>query len=268
MKKKGIYIFIILTLSSILLISNAAIHPTGQGGYTGAPGDGFCANCHSVAGNIEGEINLLGIPDTIEPSKKYRLRFLAKSKNNLAKRAGFQMVVLDNDLVSVGLLSDASESSVLKTSIGKRYWGHAPAKNFTGVDSLSWEVDWTSPSNVNTVNFYLSSILANGNGSNAGDTYLTKKIELPVKITTSVFDEKQDDVYIYPNPARNTIQIKTEHYQGLHLSIFDLNGTPVLNYKMNEDERSLDISHLCQGFYNIKISTNKGIYIRTIYKSN
>ncbi len=158
-----------------LCMSNSGLQPTAFRGYTGAPGDSFCASCHSQSGvSIEGDISITGLPTTIVEGNTYPLT-VTISKSTNASRAGFQLVALNGDEESTGTFTNPSTDGNLRTAGGRRYFGHAPAKSFGSDNSVSWTVDWVAPTGENgPFTFYGATIIADGMGGNSGDKFITK----------------------------------------------------------------------------------------------
>ncbi|MBK7812204.1 MAG: T9SS type A sorting domain-containing protein [Saprospiraceae bacterium] len=166
-----IYFVAGILCSAILFFSWSSNPPNG---YTGAPGESTCANCHSGGGNINGDLQILGLPGSITPGQVYTITLLINNSSSPltnAVRGGFQLVALDQNNTNVGTLSSPSTSSVLMMSSGRNYWEHNPYKNFNGGSSLSWTVNWEAPPVAlgQMVTMYAASVLANGNGNSGGD---------------------------------------------------------------------------------------------------
>lgn len=68
---------------------------------------------------------------------------------------------------------------------------------------------------------------------------------------------------IFPNPVSNSIQIQTDVFIQ-EILITDLSGKSVLN--LNNNVSSVDVSHLNQGIYLMKITTEKGDNIHRFVK--
>lgn len=180
--KKISYTFVIIVL--ILGLSNSGLHPvTGNGGYTGAPGDSACNQCHSGGGSLDGDISISGLPSVIEAGQTYTIEVTVSNPNGNAARSGFQLVALNGTNGHAGSMSNNSTNTQLRTSGGKTYFGHSPAQNFPAGNTLSFSVDWTAPSvtgSVPEIKFYASSVIANGNGSTSGDLVVLTSEIIPI----------------------------------------------------------------------------------------
>ena len=89
-----------------------------------------------------------------------------------------------------------------------------------------------------------------------------QKFELyPLRIATSNSNIESREIQIYPNPATEIIEIKTNDLSVKDVKIFNLLGkdlTPLTSYKSNQ----LDISKLPSGYYILKV--NK--YVKKVCK--
>ena len=76
----------------------------------------------------------------------------------------------------------------------------------------------------------------------------------------AVFDENSDQFLIYPNPAKNRINIHSlEQIKVNSIQIIDNLGQAIINQETNNnDEISIDVSNLSLGVYFIKINTDNG----------
>ena len=171
-----------LALSS-LLIAFSGSHPTSSsGGYTSAPGDGVCSQCHTDNNtSLDGDYTVTGIPEDIEANTTYTVDILLTNPSGNASRGGFQILALDEDNTQGGTWSNAGTGSVLKTVIGKTYLGHQGSQSFPASNELDWTADWTSPDEEDvTFNFYAVSILANGGNGNQNDRFLLQQFDATI----------------------------------------------------------------------------------------
>ncbi len=77
--------------------------------------------------------------------------------------------------------------------------------------------------------------------------------------------EEDPDVYIFPNPASETITIKTNllHKSDIALDIYDIEGRKRASYQlsqMSNGEVSMDISQLSNGLYLVKIKAGNATW--------
>ncbi|GAB1449347.1 hypothetical protein MASR2M44_23740 [Bacteroidota bacterium] len=77
--------------------------------------------------------------------------------------------------------------------------------------------------------------------------------------------EKKQEINLYPNPASTYIQLPGNlHSEIMSIEVFNLQGQFVSRY--SEQAHKLDISNLNQGFYVLRIKTDKGIYCARFMK--
>ena len=77
-----------------------------------------------------------------------------------------------------------------------------------------------------------------------------------------------DQITVFPNPADDYITVKSNHnLDDAIISMFDLNGRRVLNYKNESDDGIINISGLSAGEYVLRIITSdQDIYSKKIIK--
>ena len=191
MQMKSVIYFGFLIIIMILGLANSGMQPVSSGsGYTGAPGDSNCASCHTGNNSsIDGNIVISGLPDTINTNTTYKITVTVSNPNSMAKKAGFQLVALTGTNTNAGSMTNNSTGSDLRTVFGgKTYFGHAPADTFPASRTLTYTVDWTSPSTqgINPViKFYSAGLIANGDNNTSGDKVVTSSIQIPIRTPSS-----------------------------------------------------------------------------------
>lgn len=199
MQIKSVFYFGFLILIMIVGLANSGMQPVSSGsGYTGAPGDSHCASCHTGTNNaIDGNIVISGLPDTINTNTTYKITVTVSNPNSMAKKAGFQLLALTGTNTNAGSMTNNSTGSDLRTVFGgKTYFGHAPADTFPASRTLTYTVDWTSPSaqGINPViKFYSAGLIANGDNSTSGDKVVASSIQIPIRnpsspLSVNIFD--------------------------------------------------------------------------------
>ncbi len=251
----------------ILSMGYRANQPTSvNGGYTGAPGDENCSKCHSPSStDLEGELNIIGLPDIVQVGNTYSINVQVIRKNSDISRAGFQVVSLEDNLTNGGNFENNVEKTSVKTANGKEYFGHKPATDFdSGIDTLNFQVDWTPKPSINdgeTVTFYASALLANGNGNNGGDNLLLINQSTTVNnvSNTNDIDDKKDVTFrLFPNPAQESITLVSQE-KILSYQIFDSQSRLV--QAQNTTQQFNEIVHLDnfkEGIYYIQVFNYSG----------
>jgi len=175
-------------------LGNSGLHPTsGTAGYTGAPGDSSCGECHS--GNnasLNGNISLSGLPATIVTGVSYTITVTITNPNGNADRAGFQMVALTGTNTNAGILTEhpdfVDNTEILTVFGGKKYIGHNPALDFPASNEITYLVNWTAPANTGSnpiIKLYASSVIANGNNSNSQDRVVFTNVQIPIQSSSA-----------------------------------------------------------------------------------
>lgn len=80
-----------------------------------------------------------------------------------------------------------------------------------------------------------------------------------VSLSTNSFNKA--NVYIYPNPSKDIINIETNS-NVINIEIYDFLGKKILNIS----EKVIDISHFVNGVYIAHINTDDGVIIKKIIK--
>ncbi|HLF62811.1 MAG TPA: choice-of-anchor V domain-containing protein [Saprospiraceae bacterium] len=146
-------------------------------GYTGAPGDDLCTDCHSLGTGMQnGNILLNGLPATIIANQTYTLTVTVSNPNGIADFAGFQSVILNADDLNAGTMSNPSQGSAIEIEGGRAYHEHNPAQMFGMSNAVSWTVNWTAPVGTGLITYYAAGNVANGNGNDNGDLIVTTSV--------------------------------------------------------------------------------------------
>lgn len=77
--------------------------------------------------------------------------------------------------------------------------------------------------------------------------------------TNDIEENNQDEISIYPNPSTGIFQIKNIDSPSYEINITDMTGRTVF-YRKNEVQTEIDLSKFSIGFYDIRITTEKGIH--------
>ena len=103
-----------------------------------------------------------------------------------------------------------------------------------------------------------------------GNVVVDKSSEI-VNITmtlTSIIDDGNSNISIYPNPTTGIFTINNEQLTINNLSILDITGKIIYNeqFTMHNEQLTIDISNLPVGVYFIKIQTDNEIITKKIVK--
>ncbi|MEZ4947797.1 MAG: T9SS type A sorting domain-containing protein [Saprospiraceae bacterium] len=80
-----------------------------------------------------------------------------------------------------------------------------------------------------------------------------------VSANSEVFPIRETEAWLYPNPATELVQIKTNLFENsVHVRVFDMQGKLKIEKIDFETNRSLDVSSLTPGLYVVMIYDRKG----------
>lgn len=264
-KTKLVYSLFLLTIG--LALSNISlIDPKNPPvPKTGAPGEQTCSTtsgCHS-GGSYQGTIQLVGLPDTVQPSTLYTVTFTSNSTT--AALGGYELTCLDGLNAKCGTLA-AGTGTNLTTSGGKQYVRQSSAKAFSA-GKATWVFNWTSPATVtgDSIKFYGSALLANNNGGTSGDNAITiaKKVVL-AKPNATVDNLIADKVSIYPTATSDILNINLDpSLSNTSVVIYDMTGKSVYNSNLTENNK-IDVSNLNIGTYIVRVDSKQGSMAKKI----
>jgi len=149
-----------------------------------------------------------------------------------------------NIVTGSGFLNDITYNSFSGTGGSPNYWGTWSATNLG-----NWDM-----------NMGLSTVLSNGDifGCSYTDFSPAVRPGYPVaaSIVTAVNDYQQENIYFYPNPANEILNIvlNDTEYQQSSLNIIDVTGRTVLNKTITASVMQVPVHQLSSGFYIIMIS--------------
>ncbi|MCS6803626.1 MAG: choice-of-anchor V domain-containing protein [Acidobacteriota bacterium] len=148
-------------------------------GFTDAPGEGNCTECHDSFGEQTntgpGSLSLTH-PSRYEVGQ--RIPIIVELTQAGARRWGFQLTALTtgNNPQPAGqfVITDPEHTQLLQGDNGRWYVQHTAAGSFAGRTSARWMLEWIAPeTDVGTVAFYVSGNAANNDGSRLGDRIYT-----------------------------------------------------------------------------------------------
>ncbi len=200
------YTFLGLVASTFLLISFSPNPPDGK---TGAPGDGFCQECHNSGTPMnDGTITVEGFPENITPLDTYQLTVVNRNTIGDAVRGGFQMTILGPFNTKVGKMERPSANSAVANAMGRQYFEHHPAVEYPDSNVLRWTVDWIAPNlaGSSVITWYISGNIANGDFDNTGDRIVNAMGKGTI-ILSATEDATANQPTLYPNPGNDDIVV-------------------------------------------------------------
>lgn len=266
------YSLIALVFCAVIFLNNSSSHPVSvNGGYTGAPNDSTCLNCHTT-GDVDGTIAITGIPEIVNAGTTYPITVTISDTNGTAAKAGFQMVTLKTSTNgNSGTYSEPEGSTnvQVKNANSKSYIGHKSAKEFDANNSLTYNVDWTAPENQDgeEIKFYAAALIANGSNTNKRDKFVTATVTSTVMNQVSTDNELGSNIFIYPVPATDQLFVNSNTQNLTKIELFTMNGEKILqNSSLSKPVTELDISQLSSGNYIVTISNESNTISKLVVK--
>ena len=75
-------------------------------------------------------------------------------------------------------------------------------------------------------------------------------------------------INVYPNPAKDILNVNVSNDRIRNLLIYDLAGQAVYNLSDLHGQSQINIGHLSNGIYLLKVETDSGISIAKFIKSH
>ena len=235
-------------------------------GKTGAPGEGYCVDCHQPGPTpLSGDLSIEGLSDTLPSGSLIDLQIKIKSISGSPLRAGFQLVILDTVDQNFGELLNPGDSCTvqLDPGTGRYYAEHdQKAKLFTSDSTVCYSADWLLPADrVNEiVRFYAVSMLANGNGNNSGDKMITFRRSIYVKESITSFglaESENAPVILYPTISNDwiTVEWNRDAFAPRLIILFNLYGAIQKTLPLEGDDSNIviNISEMPSGIYFIRV---------------
>src|SRR6187431_284516 len=203
------YTFFVLVAATFMLVSFSINPPNGK---TGAPGDGFCSECHNTNNPpINGSITVEGFPQDITPRQTYRLTIVNRNTIGDAVKGGFQLTILGPLNTKAGNMTNASANSAIENFQGRQYFEHRPSVVYPDSNVVKWSVDWTAPDATSSseITWYATGNISNGDIHETGDRIVGATGKGTIILAASSDLQKQAPK-LYPNPGNDIIHIEFE----------------------------------------------------------
>ncbi len=146
-----------------------------------------------------------------------------------------------------GKLDNSGELLMLKDSLGNtinaiKYNDKAPWPDLTGNDFRSIELVDITTDNAVAENWVVSGL----DDGTPGFRYGTR-----IKEVTA-----QNQIEMYPNPAKNSLYFTTTGSTDIEIRIFNLSGAEIAHHLLHH-QKSIDLQSISEGSYVVKIRSNK-----------
>lgn len=142
-------------------------------GYSGAPGERNCTDCHVGAVNSDaaGSVAISNVPQAYQPGQQYTLNVTVQRSGRV--KFGFEMTAIDSSGNGAGTFAPLGGDTQTDTLGNRQYILHTLSGS-NGSNNRTWQVRWTAPSsNVGIVRFFAAGNAANNNGADTGDLIYT-----------------------------------------------------------------------------------------------
>lgn len=98
------------------------------------------------------------------------------------------------------------------------------------------------------------------NDASANATFLFDDVQIVANLSDGT-DETltMDDVYMYPNPSKDSVTISSKNKNLKTVALFDILGNQLLLLQLNSRETTFNVSDLASGIYIAKIETEDGL---------
>jgi len=242
MKKHLLIIPITIALAIFFYPITSNSNSTGSpGGYTSAPGEDNCTECHAgVVNSGPGTVNLTSnIPSGgYTPGDTYSIT--ATVSQTAIDKFGFEAVAFHGDFLNI----NSSEMQ----SIGLDRITHTSGGTIGGTNGKSWAFDWVTPiGNPGTITLYAAFVAANNNSGNGGDYVYTTSLTVNEEIINSINNISAKNQIIF-----NSITKILESEDNSGLSVYNSEGKLILS----SNKKHTNLSHLSKGTYIIQSENN------------
>ena len=150
------------------------------------------------------------------------------------------------DLLASPDLTDILLYHVVGSDVPSSALTNGPVATLNGQDIV---VDLSVGVMINDANVTTPDVFA-GNGT----VHIIDGVLLP--ISTSIEENSNLNVLVYPNPAVNVLNITLNSNELFNLTITDLNGKQILAERISNISNMVDISNLSSGMYLLRIANS------------
>ncbi|HEX8499388.1 MAG TPA: PQQ-dependent sugar dehydrogenase [Pyrinomonadaceae bacterium] len=230
-KLKLLALLVFAAFAGALLLTDNAANPHARAysagppaGFTHAPGELDCADCHTTPAQSSGTL-ALGVPQTYTPGQTYDVTVTHTTADQTRVRWGFELTALDGADERAGSFAPADDLTRVIGGEGpfpaREYVEHTTKGTFPGQQGgASWTFRWTAPAeDVGPVTFHVAGNQANGDGNSSGDNiYFT--------FATSNFQAPAPDFRLTVTPsARTVVRGASASYDVTVTPLAGFNGT-------------------------------------------
>lgn len=251
-----IYTSAFFGLLAVVLLIGQGNYQNMSAGYTDAPGEGQCGDCHTpqVIGLIGGVV-VDGLPNLVFPNQTYPLQVKVYDSDGSVQpeNGGFMLTALNASNNASGTLSGASQYTKLFSSGGRNYATHKTAQSFFGItdiDTVYYGFNWKAPSSgqTQTITFYYAAVLGNNTGT-------------PTAANDRVFTETATVTFVAPLVVGNISQQTQINCFGQNtgaLTVNPSNGLAPYAYAWSNGATGKTAGNLSAGTYTVTVTDAAG----------
>ncbi len=167
--------------------------------------------------------------------------------------------ILNSGNSDLNITSDISISNTNIFSIG------AAGANL--ISGPSGSTQFTINCNPTTLGLYTATVSIPNNDSDE-NPYQFEVVVNVVENTTGTDDLANNEINIYPNPAKNQICLDFGYTDVKQINVVDLAGKKLIQISPVQKEETIDLTALDNGIYLINILTDTGVIIKKFIKRN
>ncbi|HVF67728.1 MAG TPA: PQQ-dependent sugar dehydrogenase [Pyrinomonadaceae bacterium] len=207
---KILALILFAAFAATLLLTDNAANPHARAfsagppaGYTHAPGELDCSDCHTSPTSSAGTLTL-GLPPKYTPGQTYDVTVTHATQDPTRVRWGFEMTALDSADQKAGSFAPSDDLVRVVNGEGpfpnREYVEHTSNGTFSGrQNGAAWTFKWTAPSqDVGPVTFFLAGNQANGDGNSSGDNIF-------FTFQAVTFEPPSPDFQVTFNPSARTV---------------------------------------------------------------
>ena len=182
-------------------------------GYTGAPAESSCTDCHGSfpVNSGTGSVEILGVPHDYKPGQQYTVT--VKTSQEDAILYGFEVTAINRLGTQAGTLSVTNatrtqfdEGPVGPNNLWRQYIFHTSSGLFDPkvFGSNTWSFTWTAPAQkIGKIDFYAAGNAADSNGNSGGDyIYTTSSSTLSGSALSNFDGDLASDIAFF-RPGQN-----------------------------------------------------------------
>lgn len=249
---------------AFLVFTSGTNNPTGKAGYSGSPGEGTCASCHSdfTLNSGPGSVQITtNIPSAgYAAGQSYTVNVIGTQSGKQLFGLAFEALNASNS--NIGTLAAGTGTHTANAGNGRKNITHSSGGGATA-NAHTFTFTWTAPATGSgTANFYCALAACDGTGNEANDyVYSTSTSFDEATAPNGVVDATpQVALTVFPNPASEKLFARVYHLSNekAEASLVANDGRVISNEVFsvsgfNEQTASFDVKGLPAGIYQVNI---------------